>query len=96
MRQSLDDVSQKLERMKMIIESLVEEKVEQFLKDNPHIKPYNVTASIENVWTNLWEGGPQKLIKKVVITGTQEDDLTLNDSDEILLQSNTDRKVETE
>lgn len=94
--QRIDDISYKLKQMKLLLESLIEEKVEQFLRDNPNIKPYNVTATVENVWGELWKGGPQRLTKRVVITGKEEDDLTLNGSDEILLQPNTNRKVETD
>lgn len=71
----LDYFARKFKVLHWVVESLIEEKVQAFNKEHPEFQG-NVTISLENEWNELWRGGPQRLVKLVVITGTQPPDTT--------------------
>jgi len=51
-----------------ITEQLIQEKLDAYVQEHPETRKSDLVITIENDWTNLWEGGPQRLVRKVVIT----------------------------
>lgn len=78
----LDNIINKLEQLVWLLEGVVEEKVHQFLKENPTVSSDKVEVGIESVWVSLWEGGPMRYVPVItvkplspeLITGDQQPD----------------------
>jgi len=65
-------IEYRIKLLTMVTEQLIREKLEAFVADNPGTKASDLVITIENDWTSLWEGGPMRMVKKVVITRPEE------------------------
>jgi len=60
----------RLKLLMSITEQLIQEKLEAYVKEHPGTRTTELIITIENDWVHLWEGGPMRLVRKVVITHT--------------------------
>ena len=56
-----------------ITEQLIQEKLDAYVQEHPGTRKSDLVITIENDWVHLWEEGPMRLVRKVVITHKNPD-----------------------
>ncbi len=57
-----------------VTEQLIQEKLDAYVKEHPGAVKADLVITIENDWISLWEEGPMRMIRRVVITNSEEED----------------------